>query len=125
MHTCTLTAPEIAISPVGIVQLAVGDSFFFDCLVTTKIPPLPIEVYINGNLDTSRTTTSAPRFTAHPTDVQEYLFQSVSVTENGTAIECRTFVTTSSETITTSSDQIMLSVSGRHITIGKFNSDSL
>ena len=113
-----LPVPEIAISPSGNVIVTAGGSFIFNCIVTVKIPPLPIEVLINGNVDQgSRVTTNAPRTTSPPFDSEEYLFDSVSIADNGTAIECRAFVSTTTEVITIISEQIQLIVPGSYTLI--------
>ena len=86
--------PQVSITPSGDNLVTAGTSFAFSCIVTFKIPPLPVEIVVNGDLDDGSSSriirNGAPDgFTSllfHP-----YLFQNISTDDNDTSIQCRTF----------------------------------
>lgn len=102
--------------PPGDNSVAAGTAFDFSCVVTFKIPPLPIEVLVNGELDDGSNSRIIPngspdgfaRFL-----LQHYLFQNISTNDNLTSIQCRTvFSSSAGETIITSLTPTRLLVFG-------------
>lgn len=108
--------PQVFITPPGDSLVVAGTSFDFNCLVTFKIPPLPVEILVDEGLDDI--TSSRVIQNGGPTGVtrllsQPYLFQNVSTNDNQTSIQCRTFFSSSTgEIVITSPTSATLLVFG-------------
>ena len=103
-------APEIFLTPSGDTSIPVGVFFVFSCLTTVKIPPLPTELLVNGQPEFSLIVPSGAPITQHPFIRQPYLFQSPSVTDNGTVIQCVAFVTSPTQQLSITSEPAILFV---------------
>lgn len=120
MQPYHLTVPDIIIAPSG-DNLVMADTIFtFNCIVTLKIPPLPTEVLVNGQLDEgSRIILNDSPIISQPFIIQQYIFENISIVDNLTSIQCRTFsVSSSGEFVITSQTQARLIVlGGLHVSI--------
>ena len=107
-------APEIFLTPSGNTSIPAGAFFVFSCLTTVKIPLLPTELLLNGQLinELPLIIPSSEPITQHPFIRQPYIFQELSVTDNGTVIQCVTFVTSPAQQLSITSEPAILFVFG-------------
>lgn len=109
------TVPDVAISPSGDVSVEVGTSFSFNCTVTVKIPPLPTEIFINGEpVEDPARIVQNPPVTLHPLIIENFILLNVSTDDNGTVLQCAAFL--ESEDIV-ASNSITLAVFGEYVVI--------
>ena len=107
------TAPEVSLVPSGNVEVMDGGSFIFNCSVTFKIPPLPIEILINGTVQNgSDIIQTGTTINTHPLYTQEFILTSVSLNDNLTAIQCQTLFNTATGVLTVTSLPAVLFVAG-------------
>ena len=102
--------------PPGDHLVVAGNSFAFSCLVTFKIPPLPVEILVNESLDdgsSSRIIQNGSPGGFIRVLSQPYQFQNISTNDNQTSIQCRTFFSSSTgEMVITSQTSATLLVFG-------------